>query len=591
MIPESVIDDIQARTDIVEVVSGYLPLRRAGRHFKALCPFHHEKTPSFIVNPERQSYHCFGCGVGGDVFSFLMRYERMEFPEAIRHLAERVGVVVPEPSAASAQRTSQTAQLFKANEIAAEYYQVALWTERGRAARQYLTGERRLQETTLQAFRIGYATEEWRGLLAHAQRQGIAPALLAQAGLVVTGQGGQPRDLFRKRVLFPICDARARIIGFGGRSLDGSEPKYLNSPETEIYHKSRSLFGLHVAAPAIREAEQVVIVEGYLDQIMLFQAGVRTTVACLGTALTTEQARLLRRYAKRVIMVYDGDQAGEAATLRGLDVLIEEGFQIAVAMLPEGIDPDQFVVQRGAAAFQSLIGQAPDLLEYKMNVLLRRYDLREPAQKGRIASEMLSSIAKVPHAVERTEYVRRLAKRLAAREDDLLTELRRQMAVPASAATSVGANVSPAPRRASDGAQKAEQMLIRILLEEPSLIAAVRDRLLLDEVRHPAARGALETLLALEADAQPVTLARLRARTAIAAEHNQWLDDVVAAPDHIVDHARCLEDCVRQIRRRRLQDRLTELAGVLKGADGATSLPREDAVVEYSRVLKLLGTL
>ncbi len=591
MISESVINEIQERTDIIEVISGYVPLRRAGRHFKALCPFHHEKTPSFVVSAERQSFHCFGCGVGGDVVSFVMRYEHMEFPEAIRHLASRVGIAVPDTSSSGDQSPSVTAQLLKINELAASYYQENFWSDRGRVGHQYMAVQRHIQEATLKAFQVGVATEEWRGLLTYAQRQGFTPSLLAQAGLSVSGEGRQPRDLFRKRVIFPIRDARGRIIGFGGRSLDGSEPKYLNSPETALYHKSKSLFGLHAAAQAIRTDDRVVIVEGYLDQITLFQAGIQTVVASLGTALTSDQARLLRRYSKRVIMVYDGDQAGEAATLRGLGLLIEEGFHVMVASLPTGMDPDQFVLERGKEAFLSLIGEAPDLLDYKLRVLLSQYDVREPSQKGRIATEMLASIAKVPHPVERTEYVRRLADRLAAREEDLLTELRRQVPIARTSgtATSVVAGTSSAKQRTTPS-HKAEQLLIRVLLEEPSLVATVRDQLLLDDLQYPTTRQLLESMMAMDAEGSVVTLSALRVRSAPSSECAQWVEDIAASQEEIVDHARCLEDCLRHIRRQRLQQRLNELAAALKDA-GEQAVDQRDVMAEYNRVLRLLGAV
>ncbi len=591
MISESVINEIQERTDIIEVISGYVPLRRAGRHFKALCPFHHEKTPSFVVSAERQSFHCFGCGVGGDVVSFVMRYERMEFPEAIRHLASRVGITVPDTSLSGDQSPSVTAQLLKVNELAASYYQENFWSDRGRVGRQYMVAQRHIQEATLKTFQVGVATEEWQGLLAYAQRQGFAPPLLAQAGLSVSGDGRQPRDLFRKRVIFPIRDARGRIIGFGGRSIDGSEPKYLNSPETLLYHKSKSLFGLHAAAQAIRADDRVVIVEGYLDQITLFQAGIQTVVASLGTALTSDQARLLRRYSKRVIMVYDGDQAGEAATLRGLSLLIEEGFHVMVASLPIGMDPDQFVLERGKEAFLSLIGEAPDLLDYKLRVLLNQYDLREPSQKGRIASEMLASIAKVPHPVERTEYVRRLADRLAAREEDLLAELRRQVPIARTSGTATSVTVgSSSVKQRTTSSHKAEQLLIRVLLEEPSLIATVRDQLLLGDLQHPTTRQLLESVMAMDAEGSVVTLSALRVRSAPSSECAQWVEDIAASQEEIVDRARCLEDCLRHIRRQRLQQRLNELAAALKDA-GEQAVDQREVMEEYNRVLRLLGAV
>ena len=307
LIPEGVIDEVQARTDIADLIGRYVPLKRAGRHFKACCPFHKERTPSFMVNTEKQVFHCFGCGVGGNIFSFLMQHDRLTFPEAVRQLADHAGVAIPDEAAASsrAAHASLGALLEK---VCQHFERRLLDPAGGRAARAYL--ERRgVSERTRQAFRLGLAPSGWQGLLQAAKATGVSAEELEAAGLIINGRSGS-YDRFRHRLMFPIVDLRSRVVGFGGRSLDAQEPKYLNGPETPLYTKGRHLFGLAQAKDAIIRAKTAVVVEGYFDCAVLADGGVGHVVSPLGTALTAEQARLLKRYAEQAILAFDADAAG-----------------------------------------------------------------------------------------------------------------------------------------------------------------------------------------------------------------------------------------------------------------------------------------
>ena len=349
LIPDQIIDDIQSRADIVEVIGRYVPLKRAGRHFKAHCPFHKEKTPSFMVNTDKQIFHCFGCGVGGNVFSFLMQHDRLTFPEAVRQLADHVGVRVPDREPGS--RNGSHEQLAALMEKVCGYFErMLLSPQQGKSARAYLQ-QRGVSEPTRRSFRLGLAPAGWDHVLNAAKATGVGSEQLEAAGLVIQGRSGY-YDRFRNRLIFPILDVRGRVVGFGGRSLDASEPKYLNSPETSLYTKGRHLFGLAQAKEVMITMKTAVVVEGYFDCVILAQEGFSHVVSPLGTALTSDQARLLKRYTETVLLAFDADVAGEEATLRGIDLLVEAGLQVRVAQLPQGVDPDECLRAEGRKRFQ-----------------------------------------------------------------------------------------------------------------------------------------------------------------------------------------------------------------------------------------------
>ena len=347
MIPNEIIDRVLDKVDIVEIISAVLPLKKTGQNFKACCPFHEEKTPSFVVSAPKQIYHCFGCGAGGNAIGFLMKYEKMEFPEAIKVLSEKAGVQLPRSAEYSGPKNSLYEKLHQANETACSYYEKNLRSEQGKEAFAYLIG-RGLTEKTIKEFRLGFSTDSWQGLVDHCKTGSIDTATLLKAGLVLQKtQTSNFYDRFRNRIMFPIFDQRGKIIGFGGRSLDSSLPKYMNSPETPVYTKGRNLYGLNFSKEQMRRQSYVIIVEGYFDLILPYQNQLKNVVATLGTALTPEQISAIKRFTKNVIMIYDADKAGEAATLRGLDLLISEDMNVRIALLPKGLDPDSFVRKEG----------------------------------------------------------------------------------------------------------------------------------------------------------------------------------------------------------------------------------------------------
>jgi len=469
-IPENILDDILGRVDIVEIIAGCLPLKRAGRNFKACCPFHHEKTPSFMVSPDRQIYHCFGCGESGNAFKFLMRYERMDFPEAVETLAKRAGIILPREEGPTQKSAGISAQLYKINELAANFYSGILNSQEGAGAREYLV-KRGVKEGSIRELKLGLAPDKWDGLINYLRSRSVGLSLLEKAGLVISKESGGYYDRFRKRVIFPISDLKGRILGFGGRVLDESLPKYLNSPETPVYTKGRNLYGFNLAKDGIRENDLVAIVEGYLDFLIPYQEGFKNIVASLGTALTTEQIAFLRRYTHNVVMVYDADTAGELATLRTLDIFIEEEMNVRVASLPKGLDPDMFVRKHGIAAFKDKIANAQNMLDYKLGVLKSRYNLKEINDLARVSSLMLETVAKFKNAILRSESVKKLAQELNVQEESLWEELKK-----------VKTGKAPAPLP-GPGARKAhkvnptEKLLMSLMLEENALISRIKETL------------------------------------------------------------------------------------------------------------------
>ncbi|MBI3088416.1 MAG: DNA primase [Candidatus Omnitrophica bacterium] len=504
LIPEQILDEIQARVDIAELIGRSVPLRRAGRHFKALCPFHQERTPSFHVNTEKQIFHCFGCGVGGNIFSFLMQQERLTFPEAARQLAEQAGVTIP-AQAAAASRNGKTEQLYGILDKSCRYYERMLaHPSLGRAARDYLK-RRGVTDRTRAAFRLGYAPAGWDRLMQAAKRSNISPDLLQQAGLTAQGSRGAI-DRFRQRLLFPIQDVRGRVVGFGGRSLAGQEPKYLNSPESAVYTKGRQLFGLAQARDAVVKIKRAIVVEGYFDCALLWQEGLTHVVSPLGTAFTPEQARLLGRYTEEAVLAFDADAAGETATLRGIDILTEAGLRVQVAQLPTGVDPDEFVRAYGRQAFAQLVEQAAGVLEFLIACAKRRYDVHKPEGRVQAAQFILPTIAKVPNAMLRAEYVKRLAESLRLDESAVAAELGKvqpRTAPPSGASPErnrgTAATITVRAHAARASGRSAERLFTALLLDQPGRWEAAKSAVSLDHLTDARLRRILAVLCELQA--------------------------------------------------------------------------------------------
>lgn len=424
-LPDHLIDEVRARVDIVDVVSQYTRLERSGRRFRGLCPFHTEKTPSFYVDRETQLYYCFGCQKGGNVFNFLVEMEKAPFYEVVERLAERTGVPIDKspPSPQEARRRKERELCFQVNELACEFFERMLYSKEGVGARRYLKG-RGLTGQTARQFRLGYAPAGWGTLREYLKGQGIDEEVAIKAGVLARGRHGV-YDVFRNRIIFPIVDPRARVIGFGGRLLSGDGPKYLNSAESPVFTKGRHLYGLGFGIDAFRSSQKVLLVEGYMDVVGLYQHGYAPSLASLGTAFTPEQARLIKRYASEVILAYDADQAGRKATLRGLDVLAEEGLSVRVARLPEGEDPDSFIAKEGKQSFVRLVEAAIPLIEYQLEDALQGLHLGSVEGRIEAVQRLLPILSRIESVVAREEYVAWAARRVGVSAEAIAEELER----------------------------------------------------------------------------------------------------------------------------------------------------------------------
>ncbi len=424
---QSAKEEIKSTADIVELIGQYVQLRKAGRNHVGLCPFHAEKEPSFTVSPERHTFHCFGCKKGGDIFSFWMEYHGSTFPEALRDLAERYNVTISEgfSQAAEKEKAAKRENLYKINEKAAAYFQEALKDPaKGQAARDYFK-KRSIPGEIVSEFRLGYAPDEWEGLVKDLKDHNADLDGAVEAGVIIPGKKRGYYDRFRGRIIFPIFDLRRgeRVVGFGGRVLDESLPKYLNTPETPIFHKGRSLYGLHSGHKAIREKGRAVVVEGYMDLLALRRHGLGEVVATLGTALTSDHIRKIKGIAREAVVVFDPDEAGVGAVLKSLPIFLNEGLRARAVELPGDHDPDSFVNAEGLDRFLELLDQAPPIFDYYLE---KRLAQRDSDVEGKVHAlkEILPVLSALRSSTQRSLYVRRLAEKTGVREEALLSELR-----------------------------------------------------------------------------------------------------------------------------------------------------------------------
>jgi DNA primase len=452
-------DKVKQQADIVRVVGEYVQLKKAGQNFRALCPFHSEKTPSFNVHPIRQIYHCFGCGKGGDVFSFVMEMEKCEFPDAVRNVAEKCGIAIPRPKERSPQErkeNQQRAALVEMHREAQTFFVKQLEsTAEGKAARAYLE-DRGLHKDTIDRFGIGYAPSGGDALLRFL-RQKYSEKLLPSSGLISRDEGGRLFDRFRRRITFPISNEAGKIVAFGCRALGDDQPKYLNSPETPIYSKSNVLYHLDRAKEALRRQDFAVLVEGYMDAIAVARAGVSNVVASCGTSLAEPQIKLLARFTRRVIVNYDPDAAGQTATERSIALLLEHDFEVRVLALPGKADPDKFIGDKGAEAYIQLLKQAPPYVDYLI-ARARQMDLTSAEGKLRAVNFLLPYVQKIPNRILRSEWATRIAQQLRLDEPVLRAAL-------GKAAVERRGEVKTQAELVGRAAKPVERRLIRMLVE------------------------------------------------------------------------------------------------------------------------------
>lgn len=496
---EDVIEEVRSRNDIVSVISEYVKLQRKGSSYFGLCPFHNEKSPSFSVSPDKQMYYCFGCGAGGNVFTFIQEYENYSFPEAMKFLAERAGITLPEKEYSQEERRAQDlrTRILNVNKMAAKYYYYQLRTENGRQAMEYLKN-RCLSDETIRSFGLGYSNKYSNDLYLYLKKQGVSDELLRESGLMNVDERNGMYDKFWNRVIFPIMDVNNRVIGFGGRVMGDGKPKYLNSPETAVFDKSRNLYGLNVARTARKKS--MLVCEGYMDVISMHQAGYTNAVASLGTALTEQHAALLKRYTDQVILTYDSDGAGVKAALRAIPILKRAGISTKVLNMRPYKDPDEFMKNLGAEEFEKRIETARNSFLYEIDVLKAGFDMEDPEQKTAFYNQTARKLLEFGEALERDNYIQAVSREYFINYEDLrrlvnqlgsrygVGEVGGSVGSTGAVAENRGAgnaefpgNAGPAVRpvgrkkEKDEGIRRSERLLLTWLIEEPSLYARIKD--------------------------------------------------------------------------------------------------------------------
>jgi len=587
LIPNVVINQVIERSDIVEIIGEFTALKKSGRNFKALCPFHNEKTPSFIVNPDKQIFHCFGCGVGGNAVGFLMRQELMEFPEAVRFLANKAGVVIPEDeSAALSPSRLLREEILKINALAAAFFHDILLTNREeivKGARDYLKA-RGVNLETVKKFQLGFAPNEWDALLKYLKSKGISEELMLKAGLIIAREGkGGFYDRFRNRIVFPIFDVQNRFLAFGARAMQESDgAKYINSPETAVYTKGQHLFGLQLTKAAVGKLDRIIVVEGYMDMIMPCIHGVENIAASLGTALTVDQIRLVRRYTHNVVMLFDTDTAGQSAIVRSLDLLIDEGMNVRVATLAQDEDPDSFIRQYGVEAFATCIDNAQSLLDFKFNWLVSQYNPATVDGKSTIARELLGTIARFKSEVAKYELTKSLAQKLNVPESVLL----KQAALDTGQQASFKQPVAEIKASASAGA--GQELLLALFLKDPAWVKAAQENIGPEDFSEGQVRQVVDVIWSLAEETSDWStndlLVRLNDETA-----QSLVTGLISVEEgKLGDTAQVFLDCIGKIRKEKQKKARGRLMEAIRQAEALQDTEKLDQLKEeFNQLLKV----
>jgi len=547
---DEIIQQIKEQADIVAVVGRYVDLRKRGRNFVGLCPFHSEKTPSFTVSAEKDLFHCFGCGKGGDILAFVMEIEGVDFPDALRSLADDLGIQIPERSGRREEK-SPYEDLYETNRLALDFFRGILQRDpQGEAALAYLHG-RRITDEAVEAFSIGFAPDGWDGLLDRARKEKVAHDRLVRCGLAVEGNRGL-HDYFRRRIIFPIRDNRGRLAGFAGREFGGGQPKYLNSPDTPIFMKRKILYGYHAARSHIRGAGEVLIVEGYTDLIALVQAGVRNVVAPMGTALTEEQAVLLSRNAKTAVLVYDRDEAGLKATFRAGDLFLKTGIGVRAVQLPEGEDPDSFVGRSGIEAFSTAVAEGVDLLELKIRVLEGRGFFDSVDGRRAATDHLLRTVSVTRDDVIRDIYLGRSAEALHVDKSVLASRMQGGRSAPVRRTRS-----TERPETLGKLEGVVERYLIQLMLMGEGFTARIRQSLGPDDFAHPGYRRAFLEISKLHEAGESMTADGVAG--GVPEDLRPLVSELCLTTEEVTDPDKILQDCLRKIESRKVEEEMHEI--------------------------------
>ncbi|HCG77407.1 TPA: DNA primase [bacterium] len=577
-IPERILEEVREANDLVEIIASYFPLKKIGKNYKCLCPFHSEKTPSFTISPERQIFHCFGCSAGGNVFTFVMKMENLTFPESIVFLAEKAGIKL-ELEKTSEETKNLRQQLIKINNAAAAYFYDNL--TRTKRANDYLA-KRGITENSIKRFKLGYAEKSTEALKKSLEKKGFSKDILFKSGLLrLSEEKDFYYDYFRDRIIFPIQNERGECIAFGGRVLDDSAlPKYLNSPETLLYHKGKVLYGFSLAKEAIGKKKRVIIVEGYLDLIKIFQAGIENVAASLGTALTLDQIRVFKRWTENIMLCFDSDEAGYISTCRAFESLLEEGLKVKAVFLPQGYDPDRYITEKGAKAFQEKIDQALDPFDYKMKFLSLKNDRSTTEGKLIIAEDLLNLITKLQNPIERSEYLKRVAETMHLDEAALIEELKR---IQKGEIHSLGL-----PSKKEKGSLiKAQEILIGLSLEGKETLEKIANLI------SPADftgiyQKIFGQIIELSKKRKKVNASDLISNLGDNPTAGEIISSILLEKEKssIEVREKMLEDCIRRTKREKLKEKLKSLKDLIKEREKSGDINFE-LLAEYQHFSKL----
>ena len=580
LIPNDVINQVIERSDIVDIIGQFTALKKAGRNFKALCPFHNEKTPSFVVNPDKQIFHCFGCGVGGNAVGFLMRQEHLEFPEAVRFLANKVGVVIPDDESVIASPSRQLREeILKVNGLAANFFHDILLSSREpdvKSARDYLKG-RGIDLETVKKFQLGFALNEWDALLKYLKSKGISEELMARAGLVIAREGKVGfYDRFRNRIVFPILDVQSRFVAFGARAMaDTDGAKYINSPETAVYTKGQHMFGLNLTKAAVGKLDRIIVVEGYMDMIMPFVHGVENIAASLGTALTGDQIRLIRRYTPNVVMLFDTDAAGQSAIVRSLDGLIDEGMNVRVATLSLDEDPDSFIRLQGTEAFNARVESAQSLLDFKFNWLATQFDPKSVEGKSKISQELLATIARFKSEVAKYELTKGLAQKLNIPESVLV----KQASLGKDQHRSFDEPQVKIKVMASASASAGEELLLALFLKDPAWVKAARESIGPEDFSDGILRQVVEVVWSLAQETSDWSTNNILLRLNDESAQSLVTRLINIEEKKLTDPARIFQDCIGKIRIKKIEE-------CIRQARVSNDIEKENQLIKEKHLLK-----
>jgi len=579
-IPNEKISQVRDATDIVELISNYLTLKKSGKGFMGLCPFHTDSAPSFYVNPISQMYYCFGCQKGGNVFNFLMEIEKMSFIEAVEFLAQKVGISLPKTKVDDRLEKEKEA-LYYVNRWAANLFYKNLMSPAGEEALNYIEG-RGISREMIKTFGLGYSLPVWDGLIKQAQADSVSTEILFKAGLIIKKNGGGYYDRFRGRFMIPIVDLYKKVLGFGGRKMeDDDSPKYINSPETQIYQKGQILFGLYQSRDAIKKQDQAIFVEGYTDLISLYQAGVRNVVATSGTALTTTQAKLIRRFTENVILLFDADTAGSLAAMRGADIFLDEGLEVKIVTLPAGSDPDSFVRDKGVEKFKQLLSHVNSLIQFKIATLSQKLDIRTIQGKTQLVNALLESIIRIKDSIKQNLALKEVAEYFALDERALIDQLRhikRSEQRRTISISNMDTKEKPIKRRQKSKYDIAEEDLVRLLMENTDWLSLLVKHLSPDEIQDQEIRAIFTIMFNLFHQKGKINREMIIEQVTDPNISSLVAQLLMTKYDETTDRQKLIEDCLVKLKKRRLENILSNLDNEIKIAQ-----EKELDVTEYTK--------